>query len=60
MEVGKEKNTKEQERGDPQPLSRRRARYVLDELLAQCHPKACRSKEDRKWLNSEPAGGELV
>ena len=36
-----------------------RPRYTLDELLAQCNPKARRSKEEREWLNDKPAGGEL-
>jgi antitoxin ChpS len=37
-----------------------RPRYTLEELLAQCNPKAPRSKEDREWLTSKPDGGELV
>ena len=37
-----------------------RPRYTLDELLAQCNPKAPRSKEDREWLDSRPVGGELI
>jgi antitoxin ChpS len=37
-----------------------RPRYTLDELLAQCHPKAARSKEDRDWLSGKPLGGELI
>jgi antitoxin ChpS len=37
-----------------------RPRYTLDELLAQCNPKAPRSKKDREWLDSKPAGGELI
>lgn len=37
-----------------------RLRYTLDELLAQCNPKAPRSKEDREWLDSKPGGGELI
>jgi antitoxin ChpS len=47
---------------------RRRPRYTLHELLAQCHPGAHRSKQDskrgsaqeREWLNSKPVGGELI
>jgi antitoxin ChpS len=35
-------------------------RYTLDELLAQCDPKAPRDKEEQEWLNSKPAGGEIV
>ena len=41
---------------DPQP----RPRYTLDELLAQCDPKAARTKQDREWLNNKPAGAELL
>jgi antitoxin ChpS len=41
---------------EPQP----RPRYTLEELLAQCNPKAPRSKEDREWLESKPVGGELI
>ncbi len=37
----------------------RRPRYTLDELLAQCNPKARRSKEEREWLDNKPAGGEI-
>jgi antitoxin ChpS len=37
-----------------------RPHYTLDELLAQCNPKALRSKEDREWLDSKPVGGELI
>jgi antitoxin ChpS len=39
---------------------RRRRRYTLDELLAQCHPQARRGQEEREWLDSKPVGGELV
>ncbi len=37
-----------------------RPRYTLEELLAQCKPKAARTKEEREWLNHKPAGGELI
>jgi antitoxin ChpS len=37
-----------------------RPRYTLDELLAQCNPKAPRNKEDREWLDSKPVGRELI
>ncbi len=37
-----------------------RRRYTLNELLAQCNPKARRTKEDQEWLDSKPAGGELI
>jgi antitoxin ChpS len=49
-----------------QPRTRRR--YSLDELLAQCNPKARRSKEgskrdskqEREWLDGKPVGSELI
>ncbi|MGD0128218.1 MAG: antitoxin [Terriglobia bacterium] len=37
-----------------------RPRYALEELLAQCNPKARRSKEEREWLSNKPVGGELI
>jgi antitoxin ChpS len=45
-----------------------RPRYTLDELLAQCDPKARHSKQgskraskpEREWLDSGPIGGELI
>ena len=39
---------------------RKRPQYTLDELLAQCNPKAPRSKQDREWVASKPQGGELI
>ena len=43
---------------------RQRPRYTLNELLAQCDPKARRSKQgskqEREWLNSKPVGSELI
>jgi len=41
---------------EPRP----RRRYTLDELLAQCNPKAVRSKQERDWLRSKPVGRELI
>jgi antitoxin ChpS len=41
---------------EPQP----RRRYTLDELLAQCDPKARRGKEEQEWLDSKAVGGELL
>jgi antitoxin ChpS len=38
---------------------RQRRRYT-PKLLAQCDPKAPRAKADREWLDSNPAGGEIV
>lgn len=37
-----------------------RPRYTLDELLAQCDPKAARAKEDREWLGNQPMGAEIL
>ena len=34
-------------------------RYTLDELLAQSHPKADITEEDRAWLDLDRAGREL-
>jgi antitoxin ChpS len=39
---------------------RTRPRYTLGELLAQCDPKARRSKREREWLDSKRAGRELI
>jgi antitoxin ChpS len=41
-----------------QPQLRRR--YTLDQLLAQCNPKARRTKQEREWIDNKPAGGELI
>jgi antitoxin ChpS len=39
---------------------KKRRRYSLDELLAQCKPSARRSREDRGWVTSPPVGRELI
>jgi antitoxin ChpS len=39
---------------------KKRMRYSLDELLAQCKPSARRSRKDRDWLKDPPAGRELI
>jgi antitoxin ChpS len=39
---------------------KKRRRYSLNELLAQCKPSARRSREDRDWLAGPPAGRELI
>ena len=41
---------------EPRP----RRRYALEELLAQCHPKARRAKADQEWLDNKPVGAEVV
>jgi antitoxin ChpS len=37
-----------------------RPRYTLEELLAQCDPKAPVRKDEREWIDSDPVGGELI
>ena len=37
-----------------------RPRYTLEELLAQCNPKAPRTKEDREWVGNGPLGAEIL
>jgi antitoxin ChpS len=37
-----------------------RPRYTLDELLAQCNPRARRSKEECEWLEDKPVGRESI
>ena len=41
---------------DPTP----RPRYTLEELLAHCHPKARRTREERAWLSDRAVGNELI
>jgi antitoxin ChpS len=48
------------ERGRIVVEPQRRHRYALNELLAQCDPKARRSRQEREWLDSKPVGGELL
>ncbi len=39
---------------------RKRPRYTLEELLAQCEPDAPRTTEELEWLNDEAVGRELI
>jgi antitoxin ChpS len=39
--------------------SPRKPHYTLDELLAQCDPKAPHSQEDREWLSLPSVGREI-
>jgi antitoxin ChpS len=41
-------------------MLRQRPRYTLGELLAQCSPKVRRCKDEREWLDTKPAGRELI
>ena len=48
------------ERGRLVVKPHQRRRYTLDELLAQCDPKAPRAKGEQEWLDSGAVGGELI
>ncbi len=48
------------ERGRLVVEPQKRRRYSLNQLLAQCNPKARRGKGEREWLDSKPVGGELI
>ena len=48
------------ERGRLVVEPRKRPRHNLDELLAQCDPKAARTRAERDWLVDKPVGGELI
>jgi len=37
-----------------------RPRYTLGDLLAQCDPKAARTREDREWSRNKAAGAEII
>lgn len=37
-----------------------RRQYTLEELLAQCNPRAKKSKEDRMWRNAPRIGREII
>jgi antitoxin ChpS len=41
-------------------VPRERPRYSLDELLAQCAPKARRTRKDNAWVSGRRAGRELI
>jgi antitoxin ChpS len=41
-------------------MPQQRPRYTLDELVAQCNPKAPRSREEVEWFDAKPVGGELI
>ena len=41
-------------------IERVRPRYTLDELLAQCDPSQPLSDDEREWVDTPPAGGELL
>jgi antitoxin ChpS len=39
---------------------KKRRRYSLDELLAQCRRPARRSRAERNWVAGPPVGRELI
>lgn len=39
---------------------RQRPSYTLNELLAECHPKARRARQEQEWLDGKRVGGELI
>jgi antitoxin ChpS len=39
---------------------KRKPRYSLEELLAQCEADAPVSAEDREWLDAHPVGREIL
>ncbi|NKN34931.1 AbrB/MazE/SpoVT family DNA-binding domain-containing protein [Agrobacterium sp. a22-2] len=39
---------------------RKRPKYTLEELVAQCDPDAPFSEEDLEWLNDPPVGREVI
>jgi antitoxin ChpS len=39
---------------------RRRPRYTLDELLAQCKPRKARTKQEGEWLDAPRVGAEIL
>ncbi len=38
----------------------RPAKYSLDQLLSECHPRASRALEEQEWLEGKPTGRELI
>jgi antitoxin ChpS len=41
-------------------IPRKRPKYTLEELLAQCDPNAEITDEERMWMNLEPVGKEII
>jgi len=48
------------ERGRLVVEPRRKPHYTLEELLAQCNPKAVRTRGEREWVSGKLVGDELV
>jgi len=41
-------------------VPRKRPKYTLEELLAQCDPNAEITEEEKMWMNLEPVGKEII
>ena len=41
-------------------VPRKRPKYTLDELLAQCDPDAPITEEERMWMDLPPVGREII
>jgi len=41
-------------------VPRKRPKYTLDELMAQCDLDAPWTEEEREWLESKPVGREII
>ena len=41
-------------------VPRKRPKYTLEELLAQCDPDAPITDEERMWMDLEPVGREII
>lgn len=41
-------------------IPRKRPKYTLEELLAQCDPDAPITDEERMWMDLEPVGREII
>jgi antitoxin ChpS len=41
-------------------IPRKRPKYTLEELLAQCDPNAEITEEEKMWMNLEPVGKEII
>lgn len=48
------------ERGRLVVEPRKKPHYTLKKLLAQCNPKAVRTREEREWLSGKSVGDELI
>lgn len=62
-ELGLQANTKLEvsvQDGKIIAVPRKRPKYTLEELLAQCDFDAPLSEEEREWLNDPPVGREII